>query len=80
MLKVSVIHAESYSEIHLKEAIVALLRPFGGMQAFAKAGERILLKPNMLSAKQPDAAVTTHPAMVKVVAELYSKRPANEFC
>ena len=33
-------------------------------------GERVLLKPNMLAAKPPNAAVTTHPALVRVVAEL----------
>ena len=40
------------------------------MEAFVGVGERILLKPNMLSAKLPEAAVTTHPALVKAVADL----------
>jgi uncharacterized protein (DUF362 family)/ferredoxin len=49
---------------------VRLLEPLGGMGSFVRPGERILLKPNMLSVKSPEQAVTTHPAVVRVVAEL----------
>ena len=54
----------------LRQAVINLLEPIGGMAAFIKSGDRVLLKPNMLSAKGPDKAVTTHPALVRVVAEL----------
>jgi uncharacterized protein (DUF362 family) len=49
---------------------VQLLEPLGGMGSFVRAGERVLLKPNMLSVKSPEQAVTTHPAVVRAVAEL----------
>ena len=42
----------------------------GGIGEFVKKGERILLKPNLLSAKLPEAAVTTHPAVVRAVIKL----------
>jgi uncharacterized protein (DUF362 family)/Pyruvate/2-oxoacid:ferredoxin oxidoreductase delta subunit len=42
----------------------------GGISAFVNHGERVLLKPNMLAAKHPDQAVTTHPTLVRVVSEL----------
>ena len=54
----------------VRAAIVPLLEPLGGMGAFVRPGERVLLKPNMLSVKSPEQAVTTHPAVVRVVAEL----------
>lgn len=68
--KVSITEASSYESGALKEAVVKLLKPLGGIEAFVTKGERVLLKPNMLSVKRPEAAVTTHPALVKVVAEL----------
>ena len=42
----------------------------GGIGAFVKKGERILLKPNLLSAKPPEAAITTHPAVVRAAIQL----------
>ena len=68
--KVSLRHTESYEYSGLRKAVQALLEPLGGMETFVKPGELVLLKPNMLSGKHPDAAVTTHPALVRVVAEL----------
>ncbi len=49
----------------------------GGIGAFIKKGERILLKPNLLSAKPPDAAVTTHPAVVRAVIQLVREAGAT---
>ncbi|MBI5875924.1 MAG: DUF362 domain-containing protein [Deltaproteobacteria bacterium] len=49
----------------------------GGIGAFVKKGERILLKPNLLSAKHPEAAVTTHPAVVRAVIQLVQEAGAT---
>jgi uncharacterized protein (DUF362 family)/ferredoxin len=70
---VSLKYMDSYDYERLREAVQALLEPLGGIGAFVSKGETVLLKPNMLSAKDPDAAVTTHPALVRVVAELVSE-------
>jgi uncharacterized protein (DUF362 family)/Pyruvate/2-oxoacid:ferredoxin oxidoreductase delta subunit len=61
---------DNYDLIRVREAIARLLEPLGGMKAFVCPGERILLKPNMLSVKTPEQAVTTHPSIVRAVAEL----------
>ncbi|MFH1029578.1 MAG: DUF362 domain-containing protein [Pseudomonadota bacterium] len=61
---------DSYDYIQLRESVISLLKPLGGIESFVKPGERVLLKPNMLAGKHPDLAVTTHPALVRVVAEL----------
>ncbi|MBI5970642.1 MAG: DUF362 domain-containing protein [Deltaproteobacteria bacterium] len=42
----------------------------GGIHAFVRRGERILVKPNLLAARPPEAAVTTHPSVVKAVIRL----------
>jgi len=68
-----------YSREEVRNAMVRLLAPLGGMTAFVKPGERVLLKPNMLSAKSPDAAVTTHPEVVRAVIGLVREAGAIPF-
>ena len=63
MATVSIIKA-SYSNPEIK----TLLAPLGGMQQFVKKDEKVLLKVNLLSAKGPEKAVTTHPDFVRAVA------------
>lgn len=70
MEKISLIHSPDYEPVRLRRDLIDLLEPLGGISAFVTAGERVLLKPNLLSAKNPDQAVTTHPALVRAVAEL----------
>lgn len=48
--------------------IETLLAPFEGMEQFVKKNEKVLLKVNLLSAKEPDKAVTTHPEIIRAVA------------
>ncbi len=70
METVSITTSPTYDLTALRRAVITLLEPLGGMSAFVTSGERVLLKPNMLSAKEPDKAVTTHPSVVRVVAGL----------
>jgi len=67
---ISLLQSRNYEINRLRRDLIQLLEPLGGISAFVNRGERILLKPNMLSAKKPEQAVTTHPALVMVVAEL----------
>jgi uncharacterized protein (DUF362 family)/Pyruvate/2-oxoacid:ferredoxin oxidoreductase delta subunit len=52
------------------DKLVELVSAMGGMHRFAQAGQRIVLKVNLLRAAVPEAAVTTHPAVVSAVARL----------
>jgi uncharacterized protein (DUF362 family)/NAD-dependent dihydropyrimidine dehydrogenase PreA subunit len=64
MAKVSIIKA-AYSD----PGIETVLKPLGGMEQFVKKNEKVLLKVNLLSAKAPEKAVTTHPEFVRAVAK-----------
>jgi len=64
MAIVSIIRA-TYSD----PGIETLLAPLGGMERFVNKQEKVLLKVNLLSAKAPQKAVTTHPEFVRAVAE-----------
>ena len=43
----------------------ALLAPLGGMEAFVKPGQKVLLKANLLGSYSVEKAVTTNPAVVE---------------
>ncbi len=50
-----------------QSALDRLLAPLGGMTAFVRAGQTVLIKPNLLSDHAPEEAVTTHPEVVRAV-------------
>jgi uncharacterized protein (DUF362 family) len=52
----------------VRSAVKRILEPLGGMAAFVRPGERIVLKPNLLLGVSPDQGITTHPAVVAAVA------------
>jgi uncharacterized protein (DUF362 family)/Pyruvate/2-oxoacid:ferredoxin oxidoreductase delta subunit len=65
---VAVLKCKSYDNQLLTEKIRQILNLIGGLDQFIKPGMRVLLKPNMISAKAPERAITTHPELVAVVA------------
>ncbi len=68
-IPVSIVRCGDYQAASVKRALAEALAPLGGMAAFVAPGQRVLLKPNLLYPKTPEAAVTTHPAVVRAVAE-----------
>jgi uncharacterized protein (DUF362 family)/Pyruvate/2-oxoacid:ferredoxin oxidoreductase delta subunit len=66
---VSAVACPDYDLDRVREALRAVLEPLGGMGRFIRPGQRVLIKPNLLSARPPEDAVTTHPALVQAVAE-----------
>ena len=59
--------------------IETLLAPLGGMKQFVKKNEKVLLKVNLLSAKAPEKAVTTHPEFVRAVAKAVREAGGEPF-
>lgn len=70
MSTVSLIAADSYELIALRQSLEAVLEPFGGMSAFVKPGDRVLLKPNMLTGARPTKECTTRKEVVYCVAQM----------
>lgn len=67
---VSIQRCATYQAEAVQAAVEQSLSPLGGMAAFVKPGDKVLIKPNMLFGRPPEAAVTTHPAVVEAVARL----------
>lgn len=61
---------DTYEADAVRQALRAALAPLGGLASFVVPGQTVLLKPNLLSPRPPERAVTTHPALVQAMAEL----------
>ncbi len=79
MAKVSVTTCPTYSKGEVRKALEEILAPLGGIDAFVKKGERVLLKPNLLSASPPSKGVTTHPSVVEAVGEMVREAGGDPF-
>jgi len=76
---VSLVRCRSYDPPAIEAALRELLEPLGGMQSFVEAGQRVLVKPNLLMPIRPSRAITTHPAVVEAVIRLIQEQKAEPF-
>ena len=76
---VSIEPVEGYSPEAVLSAMRACLEPLGGMGAFVRPGQRVLLKPNLLGPFAAEKAVTTHPAVVRAAVQLAQESGAKVF-
>jgi uncharacterized protein (DUF362 family)/Pyruvate/2-oxoacid:ferredoxin oxidoreductase delta subunit len=56
-----------YKRDEVFEAIHHILELLGGIGRFVEKGQTVLLKPNMLSAKEPERGITTHPMVLEAM-------------
>jgi uncharacterized protein (DUF362 family)/Pyruvate/2-oxoacid:ferredoxin oxidoreductase delta subunit len=71
--RVALVRCDTYDGEKVYEAIRSGLDLLGGISQFAKPGERIVLKPNVLIGSKPEKSVTTHPAVFKAVGKLFKE-------
>lgn len=57
----------SYKQNEIDESIKRLLSDLGGIKNFIRKGQKVLLKPNVVSGMKPEEAGTTHPAVIEAV-------------
>lgn len=67
---VSIVKCEDYEEEKVSRSLRQAIDLLGGVKRFIKAGDRVLLKPNLLYGKPPEKAVTTHPLVVKGMIQI----------
>jgi uncharacterized protein (DUF362 family) len=79
MYTVSLIRANSYQINELEKSIENLLEPLGGINAFVKAGDRVLLKPNLLTGSRPTKECVTRKEIVYCVAKMVKKAGGKPF-
>ena len=76
---VSLIRAQSYERQSLQDALSTLLQPLGGMAAFVKPGDRVLLKPNLLTGSRPGKECTTRAELVYCIAQMVQAAGGKPF-
>ena len=64
-----------YGEAEVRQALEAALAPLGGL-GWVQPGMKIALKANLITALKPEAAATTHPALLGALTELLLERGA----
>ena len=70
MTVVSLVKCNDYQAPGLDGAVRRAVDLAGGLESLVKPGDRVLIKPNMLSADAPEKRITTDPAVVLAVGRL----------
>ncbi len=68
--EVSIIRCDDYETEQVYRKTKEALDLLGGIGTFISRGDRVLIKPNVLSARTPDKAVLTHPAVLEAAVRL----------
>ena len=76
MSVVSISACESYDLDVVRKALKSALCAFGGLD-FVSPGMKIVIKANLVSMMSPDAAATTHPALLYALSEMLIERGAE---
>ena len=66
----------AYEEALCREALLQVLSPMGGLN-FVRPGMKIVIKANLVSFLKPEAAATTHPALLCALVSLLRERGAR---
>jgi len=70
MARVAFVHCADYEGGRVFDAVRKAVDLVGGMSKFVSPKMRVLVKPNLLSARPPEDAVCTHPEVVRAVVRL----------
>ena len=70
MTKVSLVRCADYNADRVVEAVKRSVDLVGGIESYVKPGMKVLLKPNLLSARPPEDGVDTHPEVVRALVRL----------
>ena len=73
--KVSVVKCDRYSEV--QNAVENAVSLIGGIGKFVKKGDNVVIKPNLVSKKKPEEAVTTNPEFLHAVIVMVEKAGGN---
>lgn len=76
---VSLIRANSYELSNLRSSLETLLEPLGGMRSIVKRGDRVLLKPNLLTGGRPGKECVTRPELVYCVVQMVREAGGEPF-
>ena len=77
--QVIILKCDTYLDEQVLKTIHTGVDLLGGISMFARPGERIVIKPNILIGTDPDKGVTTHPAVFRAVGKLLKDAGVNVY-
>ncbi|MDP2939582.1 MAG: DUF362 domain-containing protein [Candidatus Omnitrophota bacterium] len=77
--QVSIIKCKSYNQLEVYNAIKKAIDFLGGINSFVKKEDKVLIKPNLLSASTPESGIVTHPEFVRAAVRLVKETGAEIF-
>ncbi len=75
-MKVSVVPCDSYDPVQAENALRKALDPLGGLD-WARPGMTVAVKANLVTFLKPEAAATTHPALLCALIKLLKEKGAR---
>lgn len=78
--KVSFVKCDSYDAALVEAAVKRSVDLLGGIENFICPGDRVLLKPNLLTDATPEQCVVTHPEVLRAVIRLVKTVTPHVFC
>ncbi len=79
MREVSIVKCNSYDPALVEGAVKKAIDLIGGIANFVKPESRVLVKPNLLMAKEPEFGIDTHPEVVRAVIKVLKGIRCNIF-
>ncbi|OIO32554.1 MAG: hypothetical protein AUJ70_05215 [Candidatus Omnitrophica bacterium CG1_02_40_15] len=67
--KIAIVKCKDYERVKVEQAVKKAFDLLGGMDAFIKRSEKVLIKPNMLSARLPEDGICTHLEVIRAVVK-----------
>ncbi|MFH0935446.1 MAG: DUF362 domain-containing protein [Candidatus Omnitrophota bacterium] len=69
----------SYDPLAVGNAVTEALDALGGINNFVRPASKVLVKPNLLMAKEPEFGIDTHPEVVRAVIRVLKKAGCSIF-
>jgi len=76
---INLVRADSYELNALRTSLEVLLEPLGGMSAIVQAGDRVLLKPNLLTGGRVGKECITRPELIYCVTQMVQAAGGRPF-
>lgn len=68
--KISITRCAGYGSREVYDSVKKSVDLLGGIRSFVKPGAKVLVKPNLLMAKEPESGIVTHPEVTRAVIRL----------
>ncbi|MBQ7936401.1 MAG: DUF362 domain-containing protein, partial [Clostridia bacterium] len=73
---VSIVECKNYEPAQVRQALFELLQPLGGLN-WVTPGMKVGIKANLVTFMKPEAAGTTHPALLCALVEMLKEKGAE---